>query len=219
MLKYILSIFLSIIIAFSVCAQAVGTQIDCFFANSSPVPPAWREALLRCHSDTENIAGYYEAAFAITILKIRQQVIRFRGCGEMPFAVKEEMSSFDIIYPTGKAKSDYIAPLYHELAHVYQIVRFGGRERALEVHGSLKTLELCSDLVAGYLIARAGKFQPQDFQQNVILRGNYKGFDQNFHGTPGERVNAFRYGYYTSGTSADLNTQYDLALNRKLCNP
>jgi len=202
----------------TVSAQESGLQLDCLFANTD-LPPNWLSALNNCHSDPEKIAEYAEVEFAIKVLNISRKSISFKGCPSIPFAAKEYNISFDIFYPSDKNKTDYVVPLYHELAHIYQMTRFGGRGKALEFHGSLKTIELCSDLVAGFLMARSGKFHPQQFQQNLILRGNYRSAEQTFHGTPGERVNAFRYGYYTSGKSPDLNSQYDLALNRNSCNP
>jgi hypothetical protein len=113
-------------------------------------------------------------------------------------------SHFVIVYPMSVSKSsDYVAPMLHELGHVYQLKRVGDKEQLLQM---LERTELGADFLAG-LAARKVGLNPGVFEISLRLVGSYRSSPRVSHGRPEDRSSAFRYGY--NEPAGPLDSQYD----------
>ena len=136
------------------------------------------------------------------LLGISPRDVRFIGCAAAPFLTVPGSglirSQATIYYPTGsKFKPDYYAaPLLHELGHVFQLKQAGSYTRLrASLEDSNERIELGADFIAGLAANKLG-LKPADFLINLALIGSYNIQDQDFHGTPANRTQAFRNGYF-----------------------
>ncbi|MFO1219648.1 MAG: hypothetical protein U1E89_14875 [Burkholderiaceae bacterium] len=97
-------------------------------------------------------------------------------------------------YPL-EAGGRYLAPIVHELAHVMQM-RIAGGLAALRASGlDSRQIELGADFLAGFVFSEALRHVDIDeFQNNLSLIGSYYERTDEAHGTPAQRVSAFRIG-------------------------
>lgn len=99
---------------------------------------------------------------------------------------------FLVRYPS-TVKSNYLAPIAHELAHVVQM-RNAGSLAALEPQKNSRRIELGADFLAGLAFnASLKSLDSGDFETNLQLAGSYK-VETDDHGTPEHRSQAFRRG-------------------------
>jgi hypothetical protein len=109
-----------------------------------------------------------------------------------------------ITYPSN-AKTDFLAPFTHELAHVLQIEMAGGL-KPLQDSLESKRIELGADFLTGivfsYALKEAGL---REFQRNLSLIGLYRDSSSNAHGSPGQRTFAFRRGVFFNFANIGMN--------------
>lgn len=125
--------------------------------------------------------------------------ISFRGCQDSQYSATHESTTstdnYRISYPTNR-KSPYLAPIVHELAHVYQMKMTKGRDYLTSKYPSIN-IELSADFLAGVAFSQALKnLSLAEFQHSMSLFGKFYEFDTEAHGTPGQRIAAFRFGAY-----------------------
>jgi len=135
-------------------------------------------------------------------LGVNPAKIEFAQCAGGFFSTSASLDSthdliFRITYPEGLEISQYLAPITHELGHVYQLLHAGSlAELRKQMQNSLKRIELGADFLAGVAFRRR-KLPASElilFEQNLMLTGD---FTANDHGTPAQRTSAFRMGYFS----------------------
>lgn len=166
-----------------------------------------------CSDDPLGMARLPEIRQAIRILGLEGETIKFRGCRSARYSARARAADYVVTYeiPTEGARDTALAPLFHELAHVYQYRRYGGYARLSETM-AMKKIELSADFLTGLLFQRfLNRFEMAHFQQNMRLIGRYLDSPDNTHGTPGQRTNAFRSGvYFRSGNGvADALSEFE----------
>jgi hypothetical protein len=162
--------------------------------------------------DPLRLAKDGDLAKVIRAFGIRPESILFTGCEGGVFSTAEDQFSgssgatnrYVITYPSG-VKSDFLAPITHELAHVLQIEMVGSLER-LKDRMESKRIELGADFLTGIAFshfleqARLG-----EFQHNLSLIGLYRDSSSEAHGSPMERTAAFRRGVFFTFASVSEN--------------
>lgn len=99
---------------------------------------------------------------------------------------------FLVRYPSS-VRSNYLAPIVHELAHVVQM-RDAGSLAALNARDNSRRIELGADFLAGLAFNVSLKqLNGGDFETNLELAGSYK-VAADDHGLPEQRTQAFRLG-------------------------
>lgn len=167
-----------------------------------------------CVKDTLNFAEDKVILDDERLLRISPKQVRFIGCGEAPFvtfpALGLSNSQFTIYYPTGAQlkHDDYLAPLLHELGHVFQMKEAGGYAKLKDsVSDSIERIELGADFIAGFGADRLG-LEPSSFLLNLSLVGSYNNRDLDNHGRPEDRAAAFRQGYFYKDKQTTIVTSY-----------
>jgi hypothetical protein len=148
--------------------------------------------------DPQNLSSDPDIEKVMRALGIQPHRVRFRACTR--FATKDtgpngpvEAPRYVVSYPSGRVKL-YLAPVTHELAHVFQLEAAGGYRGGLERLTS-KRIELGADYLTGIVFSQVLQdLELGEFQQNLALMGGYYETDEEAHGTPGERDRAFRRG-------------------------
>jgi hypothetical protein len=167
-----------------------------------------------CIADQANFGQEGTILKAEQFLSISPSEVRFIGCNDAPFRTYPPSANgktlFKVYYPTGITLSHngYLAPLLHELGHVYQLKQAGSYAK-LEAspNGSIERVELGADFLAGIVGSRLG-LEPKSFLVNLSLVGSYRGGDTLSHGRPEDRAAAFRYGYFYQESQASINSSY-----------
>jgi hypothetical protein len=127
--------------------------------------------------------------------------IEFLQCPGSPFFTSGSLDSshnlvFRITYPDGLEKSQYLAPITHELGHVYQLSHAGSLAALRkQMHDSMLRIELGADFLAGVAFKR--NLPASDLillEQNLMLTGDFTGTN---YGSPAQRTSAFRMGYFS----------------------
>jgi hypothetical protein len=143
------------------------------------------------------------------VLKIKSALglqdvkIVFKGCMPGRFSTAQRgptaaMRSYVITYPVPEhgPAIGYLAPIAHELSHVLQI-EIAGTLESLQQSQTSKRIELGADFLSGILYKQAlGEGKVNDFQHNLELIGLYYERNAEAHGTPEQRITAFRRGIY-----------------------
>ena len=122
------------------------------------------------------------------------------GCQKAPFSTREEEdeASYRITYPvlSARALEDYLAPMTHELAHVYQL-QLAGSYAKLTRSYSIRRIELGADYLTGVIYRNyLHNNTVVQFEHNLQLIGKYRESDSEAHGRPEQRVAAFRFGFH-----------------------
>ena len=168
-------------------------------------------------NDPENLAANPHIKRAIAALGLERESIVFAGCEGGRFKTDDvsPVSSeheFKISYPTfpdfkldstsSNQISPYVAPITHELSHVFQIKRSGSIE-ALKEKNKIIEIELAADFISGVVFAKTQNIANINaYQQSLALVGLYQESMDDAHGTWAQRVTAFRYGaFYDSSKS------------------
>jgi hypothetical protein len=139
---------------------------------------------------------------------IPPNVVSFRSCPGGRFSAtphETDSSRFVITYPSS-TKSDYLAAVVHELAHVVQIRTAGGLN-ALDPKANSRRVELGADFLAGLAfngVLKHLKFG--NFETSLNLIGSYKAAKSDDHGLPGHRAQAFRLGAVRAAPYTELTT-------------
>lgn len=167
-----------------------------------------------CRDDQFGIAQNDTVRKVEKLLGLSEDQITFIGCDAAPFSTQmtdmEQPFHFQILYSTSgsQARQNCIAPLLHEIGHVYQLNKMGSREKLLEsLRKSIQRVELGADFLAGVAAARL-ELNPGEFQRNLALAGSYDEKSVDAHGLPSDRTSAFRYGYFYEPKNASVEAQY-----------
>lgn len=167
-----------------------------------------------CSSDPLLLARVDSVRGAIAQLRLDGSRVIFTGCRKAPFmtTVRPGIRAADlryvIYYPLGLKADEYVAPIAHELAHVFQIESAGGFD-ALKRSLSSARIELGADFVVGLVASRSGIISRPMFQHSVHLIGRYREEAAQAHGSPEQRVSAFRFGYFlATGRESSIETSH-----------
>lgn len=203
--------YISVLIAVSLLASLLVTlrhgssaatirhDDNCLFAvtegnDAVPVVPC-------AESDPLKLASHPDIRKAMDVLGLPPHIVRFQGCEKMRFSVMQEQAKdgsrrYLIRYPSNVGEA-VIAPMTHELAHVFQSEMAGGLIAARKLFASSKRIELGADFLAGIVFAQALPHLPyKQFQHNIELTGLYVEPNHIAHGTPSDRTTAFRRGAF-----------------------
>lgn len=155
-----------------------------------------------CAADPLRIARWDEIIRAVHIYGLDEIPIVFLQCSYPVFetlgkGAQPGRRSYTIRYSMhhAKDKRDLLAPLIHELAHVYQ-------SQQLHSYTELRRQpilpnELSADFLAGIVFSKMkDKFDLSLFQQNLILSARYIEHSEEAHGTPVQRISSFRMGIF-----------------------
>jgi hypothetical protein len=160
-----------------------------------------------CRGDVAHLAEWPAVRNMVAAYGIVQPPIAFQACAKTGFEVKihldaHETYSYTIYYPVpGKGElKNYIAPMAHELAHVYQLMQAGNKYKLLAQfpkESSSRHVELGADFLAGVVLKEFNSASMlNEFQLNLYLIGKYHEDQSTAHGEPQDRQNAFRLGYF-----------------------
>ena len=171
----------------------------CFFDNNLNTSVK-REG---CRPDPLKLLQLNDLKVAMDVLHVPKDRLEFEGCTQTRFTTSPPAAAipghgkYKIYYPVvGRSDEDYVGPIIHELAHVYQLESIGSSSKLLDKYSMLQ-IELGADymtgIVAGHYLQGA---RPKVFQDNLELVGLYREDDSGAHGTPNQRNAAFRLGYF-----------------------
>jgi hypothetical protein len=172
--------------------------VGCLFAESgSPT------ATIGCDGDQLNLSKQQFIRDVIAHYSLGDRQIDFVSCKEAAFATFAEGPTartrhYRIQYPVmvGTRIGEYLAPITHELSHVYQLEKAGSYARLRDSY-EIKKIELGADFLTGVIFRELQTVSTLDqFQQNLKLIGKYRESTLDAHGTPSQRVAAFRFGYF-----------------------
>lgn len=189
---------------------------NCLNGSSSPHPFHPNEQS-DCKSDPLGVGNNTTVRKDEELLGIKPEDVRFIGCAAAPFLTVPGSglisSQATVYYPTQLSEDSYAAPLFHELGHVYQLKHAGSYAKLRDTLGdSNERIELGADFIAGLAASKVG-LKPADFLINLALIGSYNIQDQDFHGTPANRTQAFRNGYFYDNASQIADSYADFQDN------
>ncbi len=187
---------------------------DCLSASSPTTTFRPTEHTLDCHNDILHLWNDKVVRDGAKLLGISAEEIQFFGCPPAPFltvpALGLSNQKFSIFYPTSVqlTHNGYVAPLLHEMGHVFQLKGAGSLAELKASHdSSLERIELGADFIAGYAANRLG-LEPSAFLVNLSLITSYNSRDFDYHGRPEDRAAAFRSGYFYLDKQATLPDAY-----------
>ena len=192
--------------AFTLCAAATAalSQEVCFALDTDPGPTLEREG---CQRDPLRLEHLPEVENAVAGLAIPAARIALWGCRKTKFETAAPVSAssstgqYKIYYPLlERPTHDYVAPIIHELGHVYQLQSVGSPHALLQKYSRLQ-IELGADYLTG-VVARhyLSGIKPEIFQGNLEIVGLYRELAVEAHGTPNQRNEAFRRGFFLRQT-------------------
>lgn len=192
-------VFLAALIVACSAAASAETEEFCLHAESVS-----SSATAGCSDDPLGIADRPEVVRAREGLGLAGLRLSFRGCEQgrfetMPRGAGASPTSYRITYPINAdlSAADYVAPITHELAHVFQMQTYGGLNGLVAAYPERQRIELGADFLAG--VAFRNYIHEGDrgrFQHNLNLIGRYYEDASDAHGTPEQRTGAFRTGYF-----------------------
>jgi hypothetical protein len=151
-----------------------------------------------CSGDPLDIRHRQSTDVMVNAYGISNVAINFIGCRDVAFKTQPDEAGptrgCTIYYPSGYEQSIYLAPLAHELAHVFQLQDAGGLESLQHKLSSLR-IELEADFLAGVIFKNfLTDSNAESFHTNLDLIGKFREFDSSKHGTPAQRASAFQRG-------------------------
>jgi len=187
---------------------------DCLNAASAANSFRPTEHNVDCNKDALNLWNDRSVREGAKLLGINAEEVRLFGCMPAPFRTVPALGSsnqkFSIYYPTGVqlGQGGYIAPLLHEMGHVFQLKLVGSYQKLQASHdNSIERIELGADFIAGYAAGHLD-LEPKAFLVNLSLIGSYNGKDLDYHGRPEDRAAAFRNGYFYMERQSTLTDSY-----------
>ena len=185
---------------------------DCLNLNASaPNSPGHNG---KCDTDPLNISSSDQTGVAETALGLTTADLEFDGCPGAIFQTSIARTIprlvIRISYPSDAEaeRSEYVAPIVHELGHAYQLKQ-AGSFAALEnqLNPYHERAELGADFLTG-VILRSMPLPTSDFQLNNLVAGSYKLGLVDPHGVPHQRIAAFRQGYFFDPNVKDIAEKY-----------
>lgn len=174
-----------------------------------------------CNDDPIGLMDDSDIQALLGAFNIPPSELGFEGCEAGKFSTKQVGERFLIQYPLGDEIS-YIAPIAHELAHVWQSRNAGSMAMLMaENLASIKQIELGADFLTGIVFKESEAFTKNMFQTSLSLSGRYVEKDAEAHGTPAQRISAFRYGYFAPPFEnlRDANEEFQANIYGKLQHP
>ena len=200
-----LSLLVAALQGYTGSEAADSTAPDCLYAFSQGDEQV---AVEPCGGDVIGIGADSNVVSVMRYFAIPPNVVSFRSCPGGRFSARPneaDSSRFVITYPSS-IKSDYLAAVTHELAHVVQIRTAGGLN-ALDPKANSRRVELGADFLAGLAfngVLKHLKFG--NFETSLNLIGSYKAAKSDDHGLPGHRAQAFRLGAVRLEPYTELTT-------------
>ncbi|MDM0078951.1 hypothetical protein QTH90_31420 [Variovorax sp. J2P1-59] len=183
------------ILAFCLATQTAiaGEDIpNCLYSFTVGPEPAPVEP---CGADTKHIGMDPHVLAVMRTFNIPTTAVIFKSCPGGRFLARPDSTDgtrFIVQYPSA-AKSNYLAPIVHELAHVLQM-RDAGSLEALNPKKNSHRIELGADFLSGLAFnSSLMQVKDKDFETNLELAGSYK-VEVDDHGPPEHRSAAFRRG-------------------------
>lgn len=190
--------------------SAVQPQSNCLY---SATVGASKRVVVPCgDEDPQNLGKNKDIQGALRAFGIDPRSIRFRACDDGRFSASPDARPpfrYVISYPR-RLTAVPIAPIVHELAHAFQMEHAGGLE-SLRTRPSLQ-VELAADFLTGLVLSRHLKHvSVMEFQANLALIGLFEELPITAHGTPAQRVAAFRRGvnYELNLPTIDFRTAHE----------
>lgn len=123
-----------------------------------------------------------------------------------------------VTYDPSRLQADrwgLVAAFAHEFAHLSQFQHIGTTRKTIEYFGSVPAAELGADFIMGCIWQAIFPAAPiSDFQSNYMLTASFQRSHEDFHGTPDQRINAFRYAIFGHNTLCT----YDMAMHESYRN-
>lgn len=159
-----------------------------------------------CAGDVRRIGVDARVMSVMRMFNIPMETVLFKSCPGGRFSAmpdgKDDGNRFVVKYPSN-VRSDYLAPIIHELGHVVQM-RSAGSLAALMDGGGIRQIELGADFLAGLAFSKVlSELNYGQFVTNLQLVGSYK-LERDDHGTPEDRQAAFRRGAVRKYPYAEL---------------
>jgi hypothetical protein len=170
-----------------------GCLYSTFVGGSTQVGPCSDKDIL-------NVADDLNIKKIMREFSIPNTQVRFVACDNAEFLAQPDLD-FEgaerkyIVKYHKKASNTYLAPITHELAHIMQMEMNGGIDNLWNVYKESKKIELEADYLAG--IAFQNTLVNLDinlFQHSLLLMGKFVENFEHAHGTPSQRMAAFRFG-------------------------
>jgi hypothetical protein len=143
----------------------------------------------------------------MSVLGIPNDAVKFKACPGGRFSARPSGNTtapYIVEYPS-EAKSGYLSPITHELAHVFQMQKAGGLE-PLRRNFETRKIELGADFITGLVYSKMlSHMKLADFETNLELAGSYR-VDAT-HGLPTHRTTAFRLGVHKKDPYEDLTVE------------
>lgn len=213
-IQFFLLIIVTLIVSKNIFASDIQkTSNKCLYGKVTV--GAEGKTVITCpDSDPLNIRKDLNVLLIMNALGIKQNQVRFKGCSNLPYSagmdtpLNEINRRYLITYPI-QDKNKYISPITHELAHVSQMEVYGGLIQLSNKINSSKRIELGADYISGIVFSKILRhLDYYDFMDNFSLMGLYVELKEKAHGTPAQRVSAFRSGFYEKNEHA-INQAHD----------
>jgi hypothetical protein len=213
MARRVVAVSLGSVLGCSVIFSSKGAAAspDCLYSE-----PSADVASADCSNDPLRLADQAFISSVIGQLGLAGAQINFVGCRQTTFATAmTSQHVYRITYPSALSisLSSYLAPITHELGHVFQIEGAGSIHAVRErLNNSSERIELGADFLAGIEYRRNMSVENRgEFERNFQLLGNY---GSGGHGSPEDRIAAFRKGfYYTLGVGGIVAASNDFQFN------
>lgn len=196
--KSVVSIAIFAVVETAAGQDTVATPEACFYASVNEKKTRPRG----CRGDTLKLAQSSRVLGAIEALKLPSGRIKFEGCLEASFSAAAigpdaARMTYVVYYPdTDASVEQLLAPVLHELGHVFQI-HAAGSAASLRSRYPLKQIELGADFLSGVI---SGSYldgvSSNSFADSMQLLGRYWAYSEESHGSPRERAKAYRNGYF-----------------------
>lgn len=191
---------------FCISAQVASTMLsspDCLFSFSqgplkTPVQP--------CNGDVAGVAKNPQIQAVMALFGIPQSLVAFKSCPGGRFAVMPDsaLSGYFVVQYPADAHANYVAPVTHELGHVFQI-RIAGSLEALDSKVNSRKIELGADFLAGMAFnQKLSHLSNLEFETHLKLLGSYERKVDD-HGNPDQRTQAFRIGFIRNEPYPELS--------------
>ncbi len=197
-------------------------QVDLGCLNGSGAP----DSSVNCQPsltspDPNSLISESSVQAIISGLELNSTSVRFRGCPGHKFETQGRQSDDKIVYyiyynsDLNYADPTNIAPIAHELGHVFQSKSLGSFDGLKSE--PREAVELGADYLAGYAFKNfLYTTAPSNLQQSLDLVGSFQN-SQDPHGFPAQRTSAFRQGFIrTTRVKEDVQTAYSNFLRANL---
>lgn len=166
---------------------------DCLFA----FPQAGAAAVVQpCGPDGKDVVKNAAIQSVMQRFNITTEEVKFQECPGGAYLAMPDVSNenkYIIQYPK-ETGDDFVAPITHELAHVFQMRLAGGLQN-LRDSNNPRAIELGADFLSGILFRTTLKHLPgNEFENSLSLVGSYDPKKKS-HGLPNHRQQAFRLGF------------------------